>query len=175
RRVLFRSGADDGCTACGACAKACPTGAIALENDDETQTFHLIHLPAACTGCDACLHLCDPDVLYSRGVPFFSALQSPEDETLASGHFVRCKRCKTRAVEGALNEQGLCELGAFRGADAFGPRIPERLRPLIQRQMAPGRAGRPAADADAEATADAVYLSAKEPNMAAPHPPVIGI
>ncbi len=153
-QTFLRIGADDGCTACGACAKACPTGAIALENDDETQTFHLIHLPAACTGCDACLHLCDPDVLYSRGVPFFSALQSPEDETLASGHFMRCKRCKTRVVEGALNEQGLCEICAFRRANPFGSRIPERVRPLIERQMATKRPLNPAADADSEATAD---------------------
>jgi len=136
-QTFLRIGADEGCTACGACAKACSTGAIALDIDDEAQTFRLSHLAAACTGCDACLHLCDPDVLYSRGVPFFSALQSPQEEPLTAGRFVRCKRCKTRVVEGALNEQGLCEVCAFRRANPFGARIPERARPLLKRPLPP--------------------------------------
>ena len=136
-QTFLRIGADEGCTACGACAKACPTGAIALDMDDEAQTFRLSHLAAACTGCEVCLHLCDPAVLYSRGVPFFSALQTPADEPLAAGRFVRCKRCKTRVVEGGVNAQGLCDVCAFRRANPFGARVPERARPLLKRPLSP--------------------------------------
>lgn len=136
-QIFLRIGADEGCTACGACAKVCPTGAIALDVDDETQTFRLSHLSAACTGCEACLHVCDPDVLYSRGVPFFNALQRPEDESLAAGRFVRCKRCKSRVPEGSLNAQGLCEICAFRRANPFGSHVPERARPLLKRPLSP--------------------------------------
>jgi ferredoxin len=136
-QIFQRIGADEGCTMCGACAKACPTGAMALDIDNESNTFHLTHLAAACTGCGACLDLCDPDVLYSRGVPFFSALQAPEDELLAEGRFVRCKRCKSRVVEGALNEMGLCDVCAFRRANPFGTRIPDRIKPLLKRQVRP--------------------------------------
>lgn len=136
-QVFLRIGADDGCTACGACARACPTGALALEVDDNANTFQLAHLAAICTGCDACLHLCDPDVLYSRGVPFFSALQAPADEPIAAGRFARCARCKARVAEGSLSANGLCEVCAFRRANPFGSYVPERARPLVERQRAP--------------------------------------
>lgn len=133
-QTFLRIGADDGCTMCGACAKACPTGALALDIDDESKSFRLTHLAAACTGCGACLDVCDPDVLYSRGVPLFNALQSPEDETLAEGSFMRCKRCKSRVIEGALNEMGLCDVCAFRRANPFGTRIPDRIKPLLNKR-----------------------------------------
>ncbi len=136
-QVFLRIGTDGGCTACGACARACPTGALALEIDDDANTFRLAHLAAICTGCDACLHLCAPDALYSRGVPFFSALQAPADEPIAAGRFTRCKRCKARVVEGSLSAGGLCEVCAFRRANPFGSVVPERIRPLVERQRAP--------------------------------------
>lgn len=153
-QAFLRIGADEGCTACGACAKACPTGAIALAVDDDAQTFQLSHLAAACTGCDACLHLCDPDVLYSRGVPFFNALQSPDEEAITAGRFARCKRCKSRVVEDSLNAQGLCEICAFRRANPFGSRIPERVRPLIERQLSTKNPPSAAEDHESEAATE---------------------
>ncbi len=133
-QVFLRIGADSGCTACGACAKVCPTGALSLEIDDDANAFRLAHLAAICTGCDACLHLCDPDVLYSRGVPFFSALQAPADEPVVTGRFTRCKRCKARVSEDSLSAGGLCEVCAFRRANPFGSVVPERVRSLVERQ-----------------------------------------
>lgn len=133
-QAFVRIGAEDGCTACGACEKACPTGALGLEIDDHTRAFRLTHLAAICTGCEVCLHLCDPGVLYSRGVPFATALQTPAEEAIAAGRFDRCKRCKARVAEGALTTEGLCEICAFRRANPFGSQIPPRAQSLLERQ-----------------------------------------
>lgn len=134
-QVFMRVGAEDGCTACGACEKACPSGALDLEIDDHTRAFRLTHLAAICTGCEACLHLCDPGVLYSRGVPFTGALQTPAEEAIATGRFDRCKRCKARVAEGTLTPEGLCEVCAFRRANPFGSQLPPRARSLLERQQ----------------------------------------
>jgi len=59
--------AADGCTACGVCARTCPTGALALSAGTETTNLSLN--PSACTGCGVCVPLCPESVLdVVRGV-----------------------------------------------------------------------------------------------------------
>jgi ferredoxin len=53
--------AADGCTACGVCARTCPTGALALTAGTETTDLFLN--PSACTGCGVCEQLCPESVL----------------------------------------------------------------------------------------------------------------
>jgi ferredoxin len=133
-QAFMQLGVKEGCNACGGCAKACPTGALSLEINDDHHTYRLAHTPASCVGCGVCIDLCEVGVLYSRGVPFFATLQAGERESISAGRFECCERCGTHLSEGAADETGLCELCAFRRKNPFGSRIPERMRPRFDRK-----------------------------------------
>ena len=45
---------ESACTHCGACASACPLGAITVDTRQNT----LVHLPARCIGCGLCQLAC---------------------------------------------------------------------------------------------------------------------
>lgn len=78
-----------GCTACEACFRVCPTGAIQIREDDES--WNLAFAIDRCVGCGACLEVCQPRVL--NAAESFDA--SPERE-LAVLHQLakqRCNRC----------------------------------------------------------------------------------
>jgi ferredoxin len=113
------------CTACGVCARACPTGALKLIRDDEHDRFELEFLSAACTGCSVCLDLC-PGALDQSGVPFIAELLAQQWVIITSGELARCQRCGTRLAENALHD-GLCPLCAFRTENPFGSRMPRDL------------------------------------------------
>ncbi|MHB1475065.1 MAG: 4Fe-4S binding protein [Dermatophilaceae bacterium] len=53
--------AADGCTACGVCARICPTRALSLGAG--VGSTELVLDPAACTGCGVCIETCPEDVL----------------------------------------------------------------------------------------------------------------
>ena len=59
--------ASQGCTACGVCARSCPTNALSLRVG--LGSTELVLDPAACTGCGLCVQACPEDVLdVVRGV-----------------------------------------------------------------------------------------------------------
>lgn len=53
--------ATGGCTACGVCARTCPTRALSLATGKENT--QLVLDPAACTGCGVCVQTCPEGVL----------------------------------------------------------------------------------------------------------------
>lgn len=55
------------CTACHACARLCPQGAIELVDDPDDRAYRLT--PVTCTGCGICSDCCDNDAVHiDRGV-----------------------------------------------------------------------------------------------------------
>jgi len=136
-QTFMQHGVDVECSACGACAKACPTGALALDVDDAAQTYSLTHRPAICAGCHTCIDLCERGALYASGVPLVSALQADRAVVISAGRFERCARCGARLPVGAADADGLCELCAFRRANPFGSRLPERMRARVGGRSAP--------------------------------------
>jgi formate hydrogenlyase subunit 6/NADH:ubiquinone oxidoreductase subunit I len=50
---------DEKCTACGACSKKCPAGAIEVDRLAKTLTFH----PFQCIVCEACRDVCTHDAI----------------------------------------------------------------------------------------------------------------
>jgi len=53
--------AAEGCTACGVCARTCPTGALTLASG--SAVTELVLDPSACTGCGVCVQTCPENVL----------------------------------------------------------------------------------------------------------------
>ncbi|WP_119070082.1 4Fe-4S dicluster domain-containing protein [Aggregatilinea lenta] len=133
-QIFMQHGVEAECSACGACEKSCPTGALTLDARDDTGVFTLSHRAAMCAGCGVCIDLCECGVLERAGVPFFGALQSDDEAVITSGTYRRCARCGARMP--ASNEGDLCELCAFRRSNPFGSRIPERMRARMNDRQA---------------------------------------
>lgn len=78
-----------GCTACEACFRVCPTGAIQVREStqDWTLTFQLDH----CVACGVCLEVCQPGAL--RVAESFDARPGRAPATLRVLRKQRCTRC----------------------------------------------------------------------------------
>jgi len=111
--------ADESCTACGACARACPTGAIQLEVDEDNG-YRLTFAAGDCTDCGVCFNVCEPQALYRDGAPVPAELL--ERLELRRGRLRQCQRCGARFEESLGGE--LCPLCVFRQEYRFGSRLP---------------------------------------------------
>lgn len=97
-----------GCTACGACVTACPTGALHLERGDAEVSISFDG--ARCVACDGCVPVCPESVV---------RLDRRTDlEALARGRHVlhhdreaRCERCGAPVAAHALLERMRAVLG----------------------------------------------------------------
>lgn len=65
----------DGCTLCPVCTNVCPTGAVIRERQEEDYVI-LLNV-AACTGCNACVHSCPPQVMSLQTANRDEALGEP--------------------------------------------------------------------------------------------------
>lgn len=79
----------DGCTACEACFRVCPTGALQI--DDEDTSWSLAFAIDRCVGCGVCLEVCQPRVLYAAEM--FDAAPEREPAILHRLAKQRCHRC----------------------------------------------------------------------------------
>ena len=88
-----------GCTTCGACTVVCPTGALALAEEDAAVTVR--HDPRLCTGCDLCSRACPEHVLHvERGLDAGRLAGGPFE--LASAAVRRCRGCGERMPAAAV-------------------------------------------------------------------------
>lgn len=115
---------DPSCSACGTCARACPTSALLLESSKENDAFQLTFSLQACLACEKCVHLCPEDVIVmGRDVTANEVFAAQGDEVLVEGELAQCKRCNGRVAANAL-EDGLCPVCIFRRKNPFGSIMP---------------------------------------------------
>lgn len=123
----------DACTACGVCARACPTGALRFEHSpvDGEERFALRLAPAECFGCGACVAVCAPAAIgLARPAAFAQVFCAPEPVTLASGRLARCQRC--RALMAARPDQQLCDICAGGANKLASPHMPAVVRAALE-------------------------------------------
>ncbi|WP_029009841.1 4Fe-4S binding protein [Azospirillum halopraeferens] len=90
------------CTACGACARLCPHGAIRL--DPDPPAFHLE--PADCTGCCLCTDVCTEDAVILERL-------APRRQTTLPLERHRCRACGVEELSPAARPaaaDGLCRI-----------------------------------------------------------------
>lgn len=114
--LALRSG---GCTACGTCVKACPTGVLALRRDGADGALEFEAL--GCIGCSACIDLCPVDALSAPGpLPWGELLGRAGGVTLEEFTTLRCERCHDEFAGGG----SLCPVCAARRSNPFGSMLP---------------------------------------------------
>jgi ferredoxin len=121
------------CNACGACARACPTGALKLDIDDHA--YALTFDSRACVGCAVCAHVCPLSIVdLNHEPPFESIFGEPDPVVLQSGPVARCRRCRARFPAGGGEDY--CAVCRFRLRHPFGAARPEDM--VTRKETHPG-------------------------------------
>jgi len=82
------------CTACAVCVRACPTGALRLDQtDSDLGAFTLKSLMSRCVDCGRCVALCPSGVLVRTGQADWAQLLDDNLEIVATGSVRRCAHC----------------------------------------------------------------------------------
>lgn len=117
----------DACTACGTCARACPSGALELKRDEETSHYTLQFSAQACLACSVCAHLCPEESIQIDQRPTMGRFfNGPTVETLRQGSLQRCDRCNAWFAP-RTDDQLVCSICAFRRQNPFGSRLPSNI------------------------------------------------
>lgn len=112
---------NDACTACGVCARACPTGALQIET--AVSSFQLTFSPQICIGCDICQHVCAPDaIILSHDPAFDQVFVGQVDQIVQQGSLSACSKC--RAPFASRAGADLCSVCEFRRQNPFGSMMP---------------------------------------------------
>lgn len=108
-----------GCTACGVCVRACPTGALELVSAGGVTVLQ--HTADRCRAHRSCVDLCPQRALTAEAELTTLDVVSRGTVEVARVETSICRRCG--AVHPAL-EGPLCPACAFRASSAFGSRLP---------------------------------------------------
>ncbi|MBI5301772.1 MAG: 4Fe-4S binding protein [Chloroflexi bacterium] len=114
---VIRLTADDQCTACGVCARACPTGALQFSTT-EGNAYRLTCAVAKCTDCGVCLDVCEPQALHRNGAPSIAELVAAEAMVLKAGALKQCAKCNALFADHIPGT--LCPICDFRRRNPFG-------------------------------------------------------
>jgi ferredoxin len=113
----------ESCTACGACARLCSTGALTFETNESDLHYGLCFMPRDCIACEACLHTCAEEAISLEHVPTAEQVWGPQETVLLRHReLTRCGRCN--AWFAARSGVHLCPSCEFRQKNPFGSRLP---------------------------------------------------
>lgn len=98
----------EGCTACEACARVCPTGALRIV--EGSTAWALTFQFSRCIGCDVCLEVCQPGVLQPLEVIDLVAEVEKQPVILHRLSKKRCNRCDRFFISAVDSENcPICE------------------------------------------------------------------
>jgi ferredoxin len=110
------------CTACGVCARVCPTDALQFTNQEDLH-YQVGFDPKICIGCGACKVVCGPQAIDILTAPTFEQVfGSQEPVDLIAGDLAHCERCQTTYA--ARSGSRLCPPCEFRQKNPFGSFLP---------------------------------------------------
>lgn len=116
------------CTACGACARICPTRALTFEVDEDAHRYTLRFSSNLCIACEACAHACAEEAVSLDHVPTAEQVWGPREVVLLrDGELARCGRCNAWFT--ARPSVHLCPSCEFRQNNPFGSRLPPGISP----------------------------------------------
>lgn len=124
-----------GCTACGVCVQACPTGALELRH--RAGGSELWQHSELCRGEQQCVSLCPVHAVWVQGPMQLGDLLDEPERRLAAVASARCARC---GAAHPAEEGELCQVCAYRAANPFGSMMPPGH--AVPGQAAPEQAGR---------------------------------
>jgi ferredoxin len=110
------------CTACGACTRACPTGALLLIKDHRETNFRLTIDACQCIGCEACLQVCAPAAIAINRNPAYHQIFKPEETILREGELALCSDCSAQMVKRSGNK--FCPVCDYRRKNPFASCMP---------------------------------------------------
>lgn len=115
---------NEACTACGTCARICPTQALTFEVDEDAHRYTLRFSAKLCIACEACAHACAEQAISLEYAPTAEQVWGPQEAVLLrDGELTRCGRCNawfTARPDGVH----LCPACEFRQKNPFGSRLP---------------------------------------------------
>ncbi|MCB9420033.1 MAG: 4Fe-4S binding protein [Ardenticatenaceae bacterium] len=115
---------NDDCTACGVCARVCPTGALQMET--AKSSYQLTFSPQICIACDVCSHVCAPNTITLTHDPTFEQVfGTAVDQIVQQGELAKCSKC--HAPFAAKAGTDLCPVCEFRRQNPFGSAMPPGL------------------------------------------------
>jgi ferredoxin len=125
---------NDQCTACGVCARACPTSALQMVTDNTS--FQLLFTPQACIGCHICHHVCTPHALTIRYASRYNQVFSSDaDQIVQQGALTHCAKCNTPFAGGTTLR--LCPVCEFRQQNRFGSATPPGMSAILTKKEHP--------------------------------------
>lgn len=116
----------ESCTACAACAKACPTGALSFTKTVDGKGFSLDFSARKCVDCDVCVHVCAASAIETRDVSTLSEIFVTETVNVFKGALIKCERCGA-PIAGRPGVT-FCQVCEFRSKNPFGSMLPKAVQ-----------------------------------------------
>jgi formate hydrogenlyase subunit 6/NADH:ubiquinone oxidoreductase subunit I len=109
------------CSACGVCARACPTGALHFKQHESR--FRLEFSPLECIDCAICQQVCTEDAIKISHNPTVSEIcKQDRFQRLIEGDLSRCARCNV--LFSPKQDEVYCPTCNYRMQHPFGSRMP---------------------------------------------------
>ncbi len=118
----------DSCTACGVCARGCPTEALVFSTSSNN-SYKLSFKPRGCIGCEICVQVCASKAIEINHHPDLRLIFATEVLiALHEGSLIFCERCNVQFASSTGSK--LCPVCQVRRKSPFGSQLPPSLKHL---------------------------------------------